>query len=45
MEPAKRDRQDLVRSIAEYGHKAFNPASSSEARTEGKRQLDDLIQR
>ncbi|KAB5582370.1 hypothetical protein GE09DRAFT_1074675 [Coniochaeta sp. 2T2.1] len=40
----KTDRQELIRTIAEYGHKAFGPESSPEVRAEGKRALDDLIQ-
>jgi hypothetical protein len=41
----KKSRQELIRLIAEYGHKAFGPDSSEESRVEGKRALDELTKR
>jgi len=45
MSSAKKARQTLVQSLAEYGTKAFKPDSSHESRVEAKRSLDELVQR
>lgn len=45
MSSAQKARQDLVRTVAELANKAFSPDSSPEVRIEGKRALDDLVQR
>lgn len=42
---ARQKRQELVQSILDSGHKAFNPDVTPEVRAEGIREFDALINR